>query len=198
MPNLFHICNIKSFNKINRYAYVWHGNLPLNSGEEPGQDTCGILENGEYKYDVEQFYEMGETIEVPIGYSSPTFWSHFLGWSENQADPNNIIPMSTLQNQTVSGVKVYYGNWSQEVPQYSVTFIDKDGNQIGESVIVQHGQTVQPPVGYENAEWYLDGDDTKTIIDLSNYPIYYNVMFNEYYIEEEPEDTYYSVIWETE
>ena len=188
---LKHICGVEnsSFAETEWYTFIWNGNLPLDSGDVPGVNTCGLIDGDEYVYSVENVQEKNDTqINVPEAYISPNYIGTFLGWSENRPDPNNII--QSFNNYTpVNDCHVFFANWDRTLPTRTVTYLDMDGVTVLETQNVTHGQTTQPSV---SGDFYVQGDTTKTIVSFP-YTVTSDITFVKYNPDEE-----HTVTWTRE
>ena len=174
---LKHICGISShgFKETRWYTYIWKGNLPLQEGQQPGIDTCGIRVNGEFLNEIEFIYETNQNPTVPEMYFSPEFDEVFVGWCDAEdaedAEANTIT--EPLSRVTTS--KVFYAKWNPVIT-HTVTFVNKNGQQISTQT-VQHGDSVTQPDGYDSY-WYKDGDSTKAEVEFP-YTVTRDITFKE-------------------
>ena len=171
---LKHICGISSngFKETRWYTYIWKGNLPLEEGQQPGIDTCGIRVNGEFLNETEFIYETDQNPTVPEMYVSPEFEEVFVGWCDAEdAEANTITePLSPVTTS-----KVFYAKWNAVIT-HTVTFVNKNGQQISTQT-VQHGELVTQPDGYDSY-WYKDGDSTKAEVEFP-YTVTRDITFKE-------------------
>lgn len=159
--NLKHICGIKmeDFEETKWYTVSWYANIPDNL--PANEANGGILYKQNYFDYIEFNYEDGDEIDVMCCVDGEELGISFLGWSENEPDPNNAIPCENIPT-TATESKIYFANWGIPLPKITVHFrLTENDTQDMDTQEITAGEKVSLRGECVNYTWYVMGDTEK-------------------------------------